>query len=359
MTRILSRRDALISTGLLALAAPAILRASAMPAPRGQQTHDALLTFDQATKDSTGAFLISELERLDPTIHMPLLSTSWGRDIDLRTDVSMGDELSSFTVSSYAAPGGITPGGKSWIGKDSNAITGVALDIGKVGQPLHLWGMELNYTIPELDSAQRLGRPVDTQKYEAIKTKHQMDIDEMVYIGDGAYGNFGLLNSPAVTQMTAPNGKAGTSTWATKTHDEIIADVAAVLMQAWTASGWAIAPTDLRLPPAAYGIAAARKVSEAGNVTVLEYIAENNISKRVNGRALNIQPLKWATGRGVGNTDRMLAYTRNPQFVRYPMTPLNRTPVENRSIWQMTTYYCRLGVVEFVYPETLAYMDGI
>jgi hypothetical protein len=44
--------------------------------------------------DSTGAFLIGELERLDQTLHMPLAAVTWSRDIDLREDVTLADEFS-------------------------------------------------------------------------------------------------------------------------------------------------------------------------------------------------------------------------------------------------------------------------
>jgi hypothetical protein len=74
-------------------------------------------------------FLVGELERLDQTLHMPLVEVSWQRDIDLREDVSIADEVSSFTNSSFAATGGLTPGGIAWIAKDANAITGIGLDI--------------------------------------------------------------------------------------------------------------------------------------------------------------------------------------------------------------------------------------
>jgi len=42
-----------------------------------------MLTYDKYTIDSTGAFLIGELERLDQTLHEPLYNVTWGRDIDL------------------------------------------------------------------------------------------------------------------------------------------------------------------------------------------------------------------------------------------------------------------------------------
>jgi hypothetical protein len=44
-------------------------------------------TYDRMTIDSTGAFLVGELERLDQKLHEPLVAVTWGRDIDLREDV--------------------------------------------------------------------------------------------------------------------------------------------------------------------------------------------------------------------------------------------------------------------------------
>lgn len=119
-----------------------------------------MITYDELTIDSTGAFLIGELEKLDQKLHEPLVSVTWSRDIDLREDVTIADEASSFTNSAFAAAGSLTSAGKNFVGKNSNAIAGIALDIGKTSQPLYLWAMEIGYTIPELLSAQQMGRPV-------------------------------------------------------------------------------------------------------------------------------------------------------------------------------------------------------
>lgn len=132
--------------------------------PVRAQTRDHMLTFDARTIDSAGAFLVGELERLDQRIHEPLASVTWTRDIDLRSDVSIADETSSFTNSTFAAAGGASPNGKSWIGKNTDAIAGIALDIGKTANPLSLWGMQIGFTIPELESAKAVGRPVDGPK---------------------------------------------------------------------------------------------------------------------------------------------------------------------------------------------------
>ena len=333
-----------------------------------QFTVDSYMTFDQMTIDSTGSFLVGELERLDPTLHEPLVSITWPRDIDLREDVTAADEVSSFTNSSFAAPGGIYPAGKNWVSKDANSIAGIALDIGKTANPLYLWAMETKWTLPELASAEKLGRPIDTEKYNGMKLKHQMDTDEQVYIGDAYYNVPGLFTyttaggapaASAITPITAPNGGMGSPLWTTKTPDEILADVNALLNAVWATSGYAIMPQELRLPPTQFSYLVSQKVSTAGNVSILEFLRNNSLANAANGKPLNIQPVKWLAQRGAGSTNRMVAYTRDKDRVRFQMVPLQRTPVEYRSLFQIVTYWGRLGVVEFPYVETVGYMDGI
>lgn len=339
---------------------------------KGRQLGNKFTTHDGKTVDSTGAFLVGELERLDQTLHEPLAAVSWGRDIDLREDVTIADEVSSFTVSTYGSPGGLGTGsgvgnGKAWIGKSTDQIQGLSLDIAKTPQPLRLWGMEIKYTIPELESAAKLGRPVDQQKYEGLKLKHQMDIDEQVYIGDTTTGDTGLVNAAAVTNTAnVANGAGGSPLWANKTPDEILLDVNEILNSAWAASGWAVVPGRLLLSPLPYGYIATQKVGTAASSSILSYLEDNNLLTKSGKGKLQILPLKWLIGAGSGGTigtqngkDRMVVYTKEKERVRYPMTLLQRTPIQYDSIYHKSTYFCRLGVVEIVYGQTLAYRDGI
>lgn len=326
---------------------------------------------DGKTYDSTGAFLIGELERLDQELHMPLAEVSYLRDIELREDVTIADDVTSFTLSTYASSGGLGTGasignGKSWIGRSTNQIPGINVDISKTPHPLRPWGQEVKWTIFELEAAAKVGRPVDDQKHEGLRLKHQMDTDEQVYIGDTSMGDTGLINTAAVTVTNVANGASLAPQWSTKTPDEILADFNAALTLVWAASAWAVIPQDVLIPPAQFGLLSTEKVSQAGNVSVLKYIEENNILSAAGRGKLKIQPLKWAIGSGAGGTigttgtvDRMIVYTNEKKRVRFPMTLLQRTPIQYDSIYHKTTYFGRLGVVEFVYPETAGYFDGI
>lgn len=339
---------------------------------RGKVLDHAYRTHDGRTVDSTGAFLVGELERLDQELHMPLAAVTWSRDIDLREDVSLADEVSSFTLSTFASPGSLGAGqgirnGKAWIGKTTNQIGGVSVDIGKFPQPLTPWALEIKFSIMELESAAKLGRPIDDQKLEALKLKHQMDTDEQVYVGDANLGYGGLLNASGVTEVSnVPNGASASPLWTNKTPDEILKDLNDLIVAVWGNSGWSVMPNKILLPPKKFGFISSKTVSSAGNISILKYLLENNVLKASGKGELEIQPVKWAVGAGVGGTlgtegtvDRMLCYTQKKQYVRFPMTLLQRTPVQYDSLYHKTTYYCKLGVVEVVYPETMGYRDGL
>jgi hypothetical protein len=212
-----------------------------------------------------------------------------------------------------------------------------------------------------------MGRPIDDQKYEALKLKHQMDIDEQVYVGDATTAVTGLLNNSLVINVSnLPNGASASPLWTNKTPAEILADFNAVLQSAWAASGYSVMPDTVLLPPSQYGYISTQVISTAGSTSILKYVLENNIVKASGAGEIKILPVKWLLGAGSGGTigqagtvDRMIAYNKKKQYVRFPMTQLQRTPIQYDSIYHKSTYYCRLGVVECVYPETFAYRDGL
>lgn len=329
--------------------------------------------FETVTYDSTGAFLVGELERLDYTMHMPLTDITYSRDIDMREDVTIADENTSFTYAQFASAGGLGTGqgirnGKAWIAKEATQVSSASVDIDKLVFPLHEWGLELKYSILELASAAQVGRPIDQQKMYAINKKHEMDIDEQVYVGDAGFNETGLFNNSRVSNVSnVPNGAASSPLWTSKTPNEILADVNSTLTSAWTQAGFAVMPNRVMLPPQQFSYINSTLISTgAGNISILTFLLENNMIKRSGQGELQILPSKWLIGAGSGGTlgtagtvDRMVAYHKSKEYVRYPMTGLQRTPIQYDGMWHKMVYYCRLGVVEVVYPETLAYRDGL
>jgi hypothetical protein len=131
-----------------------------------------------------------------------------------------------------------------------------------------------------------------------------------------------------------------------------------------------VVPNRILLPPAQYGWLATHLVSIAGTTSILRYIRENNILARSGQQPseLEIFPCKWLMGAGEGGQvgvpspgtfDRAVVYTKDPMYLRYPMTQLARTQLQYDGIYQKTTYYNKLGVLEVIYPDLLSYYDGI
>lgn len=317
------------------------------------------------TKDSSLAYFVNQLENLDKKLYEPLTSVSWGRDIKLRPGISMSNESTSFIQSAFAGAatlnveGGANGGNMPWLSAETTAIPGVSVNGNKIVLPLRLLGREISYTSVELERSALTGQPIDTQKTTALNTLYQMNVDQMVYIGSTDVGATGLVNNASVTSGSVATGLSGSTLWSQKTPDEILADVNTLLESTWSASAFAVCPGKLLLPPLQFSYISSQKVSSAGNVSILKFLQENSIALAINGKELEICPVKWLTGAGATSTNRMVAYTNDENRVRYPMVPIRRETAYYQGIHYTAPYIWAFGVMEFVYPETVQYADGI
>lgn len=312
------------------------------------------------TRDSTLAYFVNQLENLDKRLYMPLVATSWGRDIKLRSGITMSNESTSFIRSAFAASGTLNGanGNIPWVSAETTAIPGIEVNGQKIVTPLRLAARELSYTSVELDRSALIQQPIDVQKMNAMNTVYQMGIDQMVYTGSTDVGATGLVNSADVTATEVVDGGSGTA-WTTKTPVEILTDVNTLINDCWQSAAFAVCPSKLLLPPAQFGYIATQLISSAGNQSILKYLVENCITKQITGKDLDIQPVKWLTGAGTDSQDRMVAYTNEEEYVRYPMVPVRRETAYYMGIRFTAPYLWALGEMEFPYLETLRYADGI
>jgi len=312
------------------------------------------------TRDSVLAYFVNQLDNLDRRLYEPLVSVSWGRDIKLRSGITLANESTSFIRSAFAAagslgnPSGNAGGNMPWISAETTAIPGVSVNGERIVLPLRLLAREMSYTSPELERSQLTGQPIDAQKMDALNQLYQMNTDQMAYIGSADVGATGLVNNPDIAQGSVSGG-----TWASKTPQQILDDVNALLESTWSNSAFAVCPDKLLLPPVQFSKLASTIVSSAGSQSVLEFLKKNSIALSINGRELDIQPVKWLTGRGATNSDRMVAYTNDESRVRFPMVPIRRETAYYQGIRFTAPYIWAFGEVEFVYPETVQYADGI
>jgi hypothetical protein len=355
----------------------------------GAKLERPIKTRDGKFVDTTGAFLVGELERLDQTLHEPLSSISWDRDLPQRTDVTVGDEVSSFTQSTFGTPAGpgtgsVTGQKRSFISKVTTEIPEMALDIDKTTLPLVPWGEGIAYSLPELASAAQLGRPIDQQKIIALNRDYQLQLDAQAYLGWSNNNTVGLINATvanggqvSVTNLPLSNPAAGasstnTSNWSggQKTAQQILQDLANMTFIPWQASGYAVRPNRILLDPLNFTFISVTPATQAGSKSIMAYFLESYNSD-TGAEPLRILPLKWLTGAGVGGTllaansiNRAVVYNRfegpwQNAYVRFPTLMLQRTPLQYDGLWHKLYYWSRMGACEFIYPETVALFDGL
>ena len=321
---------------------------------------DGVRAGNQAAIDAAGAFLIGQLEKLDPILHEPLYTYTYSRDLPIRSDATIADEFTSFMNIGFGGVGGINPNGKNWFARESNVIGKAQVDYEKITQPFTPWAMGASYNLFDVAAAAAINKPLESQMVEAVRLKHQMDADELAYVGDKEVKAYGLCNNPNVIGDMAANNAGGTSTnWADKTPQEILNDINTLLTNTWKESALAFPPSKILLPPDKISYLNNLIVTDAGTQSVLSYLKSNNLVKQLTGKELDIQCVKWLTGAGVGGTDRMIAYTQEKDLVRLPMTPLARTNIQYSLLFIKWAYYGKMGGVEIVKSATIRYMDGI
>lgn len=311
------------------------------------------------TMDAGLSYYVSQLDVMDKKLNMPLTQFTWSRDIKLRTDVSFANESTSFVRSSFGGVGTQEAQGIPWITSNTNSIPDISINGERVVTPLRLAARELVYSSIDLDRSRLLGQPIDVTKMNALQLKWNLETDNYVYLGDTFLGVTGLLNNATVVSaLVAADGTGSSTLWTTKTADQMLRDVNEMLTAAWAASAYTVMPNTIGLPPAQLAYVASQRISNTG-ISILKYLQENNIAINQGGEALKFVPMKRLIGIGAGSTNRMIAYNNDEQYLRFPMVPMRREASYYHSINFHAPYVWAYGEIEFVFPETVIYRDGI
>lgn len=305
------------------------------------------------------AFLNGELEKRDPKLYEPLTSVTWMRDIVADTGGGWSEYTSNYFVD-YATTGAGTSG---IIGGATNDIPVMQANITKDNFKVFSWANILRIPFVDNQLLTTVGRSLDDILDKGIKLGWNKDLDTMTYEGYEDLDVYGLVNNPKVASEVAQNGESGEASWKSKTPDEILNDINSVILETWTASEYDLTgmANHILIDPSNYAYIVTRKVSEAGNVSILQYILENNIAKN-QGRDLEIVPCRWCTGAGAGDTNRLVAYVNEKEKVKIDIPVMLNRVMTQPNVEQMaylTAYAGQIGQVKIMYYETIRYKDGI
>ena len=190
---------------------------------------------------------------------------------------------------------------------------------------------------------------------EVMKKAAEYHVERVFFFGDDNAGFLSYLDYPTVTKIPSAAWEgADPSVWVEAINDAITA--------VWTASKTVHLPDTLELPPALYSMLTAAYVIGTGTtgvaVSAIRYLQENNIYTLMTGKQLNIKPLRYLEGAGVGGVDRAIIKESNPRnFVMpFPMPYQLSQPVPIPLGVETFAEYI-FGSFNVRYPGSMAYID--
>ena len=302
-------------------------------------------------------FLMKELEKVDERILEPLSGTEWPRDMPVVTGGGLQESVATIDVT-YASTGGEDD---NLIFDVSNDIPVIQADLSKSVARCFNFAEYMAMSVLEREKMMGIGKDPETFLNKGIRLHCDKILDRNVYLGFTKANSTGLCNNPNITRMSAPAGAGGTTTWATKTADEILADINSVISALWRENDCSpdALPNHILVPIEQFGALVTRKVSDDSERSILTYVLENNIASQ-QGSELVISPSKWCYRAGSGNTDRMVVYCNHVDRICFNLTqPLRRMDTEYAEMRIKIPYIAQFSEVRFLYPSTVRYMDGI
>lgn len=213
------------------------------------------------------------------------------------------------------------------------------------------WGWE------EVNVAMMLGRNLPADDAMAARRAYEEMVDRVMLRGDATKNFSGLISYPGITAAGAVNGDwDGTGT----TEDQILADINAGILGIAADTLYTSVANTILLPPAKLNSLATRRLGDT-TMTVLEFLRRNNTYTAMTGQALEIRTLRGLETAGAGNTERMIAYRRDPQVLKahIPM-PHRFLPVyQDGPLHWVVPGVFRLGGLDIRRPKEVRYIDGI
>ena len=309
---------------------------------------------------TAGTFLVSELEKRDPIVRVPLTSFTYARDIPIKTGGGWVDHTSNLNID-YGVTGGSGNGTVQAGGANGSPL--IQMNLEKDVYQTHVFNTTMRIKFVDMMRSNVTGRSLDKLLSDGVRLVYDKHMDENVYKGLSNYGSSGLVNNANVTAVTADAGVSTYTQWTKKTPQEILKDINDAINAVWAAGGYDLRamPNHIILPHEQFNYIATQPVSSLSEKSILTYLQENNVAAK-NNVELVIAGVPWCKNAGTGSSDRMVVYVHNEQFIAVEeLAPLSRVMTSPSTEAQAydSLYMANLSEVEFFYTQTIRYIDGI
>lgn len=220
--------------------------------------------------------------------------------------------------------------------------------------PLRSIRTHYGFSIQEIRAAMMAGVPLESLEAKAARRAIDEKLDQIALFGDAEWGLVGLFNQPNAQTYTVPaDGTGATTTWSTKTADQIMRDIFGILEQIPTTTNEVEKPKRLVMPYSRLRQITRLRIDTLNNTTVLQFIQTMRPDVEIRG-ALRLDTA------GAGGTARMVAYDPDREIVEWLVAiPFEQFPPQWNSLRYVIECHARAGGVVLRRPLSMAYGDGI
>ena len=229
--------------------------------------------------------------------------------------------------------------------------------------PVKTLGVSYGYSNQEMRASRMSGKSLDARKAESARFQIDNATNKIAWAGDAANGLLGVLSAGQnIPVKTLTAGAAGSTTWASKTADEIVADVTAMYAQVSASTMDVERPDTLVLPTEVYTVLSLKRLGDT-EATVLSYIKDHApylkeivSAAELNSNAVGTNPYAAASnGQAVA-----FLFTNDPDKleINIPMA-YTQNPAQPRNLETLIPCESRVAGTIVFYPLSALIVPGV
>ena len=267
--------------------------------------------------------------------------------VGVNREASNADEKFTYTVYDHVGSAEVSSG---------YATTGPRVDTSGRQESVRFFPMKNSYgwSIQEMRASLKERKRLDQRRANAAREAMERKIDNLILTGESSLGILGLFNQTTNLTYTVPAGAGGLTTWASKTPDEILADMNGIATAIVTNSNDVEHPSRLLLPLAHLELISSVRLGDGSDTTILKhFLANSRHIQRVDSH------YALATA-GSGSTARMVAYDPRTDRLEAPISQeFEQLPPQYQGYEVLTHCHARAAGVVLYRPKSMAYGDNI
>lgn len=278
---------------------------------------------DAKLHDANFAFLTSALSKIHETMYEPIHNIRWQEDVPVKYGGGFVDYIEFYTVDMA----GVMSEFRNTISNNANFAPRVNAGLTQKKADVHTFAMAYDIRFVELEKMNtlKLQKSLEEIYNNAIIINWDLFVEQIAYLG--LNNSKGLFNQPASVvaphTITIPSGSEG---FASFTDDQIVSIINGIMMKALKDSNmnYKLLP-DTFLLPESISVELSSRISALYQNNLREFLRTHNLGVDESAGKLDIQ-FRTRTELdtlGTGGKGRIVAYKKDPRFVRidipYPM----------------------------------------